>query len=222
MRRPMAKSQNVTERVRGHFRKAASSFDALYDEDRLLQRSLRPALFQRRELALDVVRSHGSPSVLDVGCGSGRVGESVLEAGASRYVGIDFSEPMIELGRDRLGRFGDRAELMVGDFLETPLEEEFDVVLGLGLFDYIPEPDPFARRMGERCSGSLVASFPRWSRVKGPVRKLRYEMANNCPIFDYTEEGIRSLFTRNGFDKVTLTDVGKSALLAHAEVATGT
>ncbi len=35
--------------------------------------------------------------MLDVGCGSGRIGEFVLEAGASHYVGVDFSEPMIEL-----------------------------------------------------------------------------------------------------------------------------
>ncbi len=66
---------------------------------------------------MDTVRAYEAPGVLDVGCGSGRIGEFVLEAGASRYLGIDFSEPMIELARSRLERFGERVELMTEDFL---------------------------------------------------------------------------------------------------------
>jgi SAM-dependent methyltransferase len=214
----MSRSQSDTARVRGHFRKTAFSFDALYDEDRLLQRSARPALFRRRDLALEVVRSYDSPRVLDVGCGSGRIGEHVLDAGAGEYVGIDFSEPMLELARDRLGRFGDRVTLVTGDFLEEPLEGEFEVVLGLGLFDYLPNPEVFAARMRELCCGGLVASFPRWSPIKGPVRKLRYEVINDCPIFDYSPADVRELFTNAGFARVNLTEIGRSAVLAHAEV----
>jgi SAM-dependent methyltransferase len=206
----MSRSQTDTARVRGHFRKTAFSFDALYDEDRLLQRSARPALFRRRDLALEVVRSYDSPRVLDVGCGSGRIGEPVLEAGAGEYVGIDFSEPMLELAGDRLARFGDRVTLITGDL--------FEVVLGLGLFDYLPNPEVFAARMRELCSGGLVASFPRWSPIKGPVRKLRYEVINDCPIFDYSPEDVRALFTNAGFSRVELTEIGRSAVLAHAEV----
>ena len=56
--------------------------------------------------------------MLDVGCGSGRIGEFVLEAGAAHYVGVDFSEPMIDLARARLNpRFADRTDLIVDDFL---------------------------------------------------------------------------------------------------------
>ena len=164
------------------------------------------------------MRSYDSPRVLDVGCGSGRIGEPVLEAGAGEYVGIDFSEPMLELARDRLERFGDRVTLVTGDFLEEPLEGRFDVVLGLGLFDYLPNPEVFAARMRELCSGGLVASFPRWSPIKGPVRKLRYEVINDCPIFDYSPEDVRALFTNAGFARVELTEIGRSAVLAHAEV----
>ena len=165
-----------------------------------------------------MVRSYDSPRVLDVGCGSGRIGEPVLEAGAGEYVGIDFSEPMIELAQERLARFGERAQLVTGDFLEEPLEGPFDVVIALGLFDYLSNPEAFARRMFELCSGSLVASFPRWSMIKGPVRRLRYEVINNCPIFDYSPGDVDHLFRAAGFGNVRLIEVGRSALLAHAEV----
>ena len=89
----MPSSAEAPQRVRSRFRSKARQFDDLYEDERLLVRLLRPGLFRRRELAVDTVRSHASPRVLDVGCGSGRIGEFVLEAGAAQYVGIDFAEP---------------------------------------------------------------------------------------------------------------------------------
>ena len=68
------------------------------------------------------------------------------------------------------------------------------------------------RRIGELTSGSAVASFPRWTWTKGPVRKLRYEVINNCPIFDYTEEQLRRLFADAGFARVDI-HPGKSGFL---------
>ena len=125
-------------------------------------RLLRPGLFRRRQLAVDTVRSYTAPRVLDVGCGSGRIGEFALDAGTRHYVGVDFAEEMIELARGRLERFGERAEVILGDFLGTPLEGRFEVILALGLFDYLPEPRRFMERMFELCAngGCLVVSFP--------------------------------------------------------------
>lgn len=170
-------------------------------------------LFMRREFASAVVRSLGDPSVLDVGCGSGRVAEILIEAGASRYVGVDFSEPMLELAGKRLERFGDDVTLVTGDFMTTDLEGPFDVVVALGFFDYIEDPAPFALRMSELCTGSLVASFPKWSWIKGPVRKLRYEVFGDCPIFDYTPRELQLLFRTAGFARVESTTKGAGILI---------
>jgi SAM-dependent methyltransferase len=211
----MTTSPDATGRVREHFRKKAFSFDHLYDEEHALQRLLRPGLFNRRELALSVARDYDAPSVLDVGGGSGRIGELMLEQGASRYVDIDLSDTMLDLARERLSRFGSKVELVQGDFLETPVESTFDIVLGLGYFDYIEDAARHLCRMRELCNGSAVASFPRWTWTKGPIRKLRYEVINNCPIFDYTEEGLRTLFADAGFAEVQL-HPGKSGFLVRA------
>jgi SAM-dependent methyltransferase len=211
----MTTSPDATGRVREHFRRKAFSFDHLYDEEHALQRLLRPGLFNRRELARGIARDYDAPSVLDVGGGSGRIGELVLKDGASRYLDVDLSDAMLDLARDRLARFGDKVELVQGDFLTTPLEGPFDVVLALGYFDYIEDAAAHTRRIGELCSGSAVASFPRWTWTKGPVRKLRYEVINNCPIFDYDREGIRRLFDDAGFAKITIRQ-GRSGFLVHA------
>jgi SAM-dependent methyltransferase len=211
------KTRASAAQVRDHFRRNASAFDSLYDEDGFLQRRARPGLGRRRAVALEAVDAYPSPRVLDVGCGSGRVAEHVLEHGASRYVGIDFSEPMLALAAERLERFGSKVELVQGDFLETPLDGPFEVVLALGLFDYLPEPAPFVARMRELCSGSLVASFPGWNWFKGPIRKVRYELVNRVPIFDYTEPGLRQLLAEHGFTRVEIVRPGKSGYVVRAQ-----
>jgi SAM-dependent methyltransferase len=212
----MTRSSESTAHVREHFRRKAFSFDHLYDEDNALHRLLRPGLFNRKELAASVVREHDAPSVLDVGGGSGRVGELALEAGASRYVDVDLSDSMLELARQRLARFGDRVELLQGDFLSAELEGPFDVVLALGYFDYIADAAAHAKRIGELCSGTAVASFPRWTWTKGPVRKLRYQVINKVPIFDYTEPQLRKLFGDAGFSRVGIS-TGRSGFLLRAD-----
>jgi SAM-dependent methyltransferase len=216
MNKPTETSSSSTGRVREHFRAKAFSFDALYDEEHALQRTLRPGLFDRRELALDVVREYDAPSVLDVGGGSARVGELTLENGAARYVDVDLSDTMLDLARARLERFGDKVALVQDDFLTAPLEGPFDIALALGYFDYIEDAAAHLRRIGELTSGSLVASFPRWTWTKGPVRKLRYEVINNCPIFDYTEDGLKRLLAESGFARTEI-KVGKSGFLVRAD-----
>ena len=140
----------------------------------------------------------------------------MLEHGASAYVGVDFSEPMLDLARERLQRFESKVDLVCGDFRDVPIDGTFEVVLGIGLFDYLPDAAPFAQRMGEVCSGTVVASFPSWSWVKGPIRKVRYELVNKVPIFDYTEDGVRRMFLGAGFTRVEFVHPGRSGFVARA------
>src|SRR5690348_16860409 len=102
----MSRSSESTAQVREHFRRKAFSFDHLYDEEHALQRLLRPGLFNRRELAVAIAGEYEAPSVLDVGGGSARVGEFMLDAGASQYVDVDIADTMLDLARQRLERFG--------------------------------------------------------------------------------------------------------------------
>jgi 2-polyprenyl-3-methyl-5-hydroxy-6-metoxy-1,4-benzoquinol methylase len=211
----MPTSTDSTGRVREHFRKKAFSFDHLYDEEHALQRALRPGLFNRREFALEVAREHDAPRVLDVGGGSGRLGELFLDQGASRYVDVDLSDSMLGLARERLERFGDKVTLIQGDFLETQIPGSYDVILAMGYFDYIENAPAHVTRISGLLTpgGSVVASFPRWTWTKGPIRKLRYEVINNCPIFDYTRDGLMQLFA--GYSNVELRP-GKSGFLLRA------
>ena len=169
-----------------------------------------------RELAVSVVAQQRAPDVLDVGCGPGRVAEAVVDAGAATYVGIDFSPSMLALARDRLDAY-ETVELVEGNFLDLDLSRTFDVVLALGLFDYLDEPARAAEWMRSRCSSELLASFTRWDWVKGPVRRLHYEVLHRCPLSHYTEERAEALLADAGFASIEFIHRGPRGFFVAAQ-----
>jgi SAM-dependent methyltransferase len=187
--------------TRRYFEKRAEAFDRLYTRSSPATWWLRRGPRRSRELAVSVVARHVSASVLDVGCGPGRVAEAVIEAGAGSYTGVDFSPHMLELARARVGRF-DSVELVEGDFLELDIPRTFDVVLALGLFDYLDEPGRAAAWMHASCGRMLVATFSRRDRIKTPIRRFHYELIHRCPLFFYTEADAEAMLLAAGFSSV--------------------
>jgi SAM-dependent methyltransferase len=181
--------------TRRYFDRHARSFDRVYG-----RRSLRRAPRRGREVAVSIVAAHQAPAVLDVGCGPGRVAEAVIEAGAARYVGIDFSAEMLALARRRLDGC-DGVELIEGDFLDADVSGAFDVVIALGLFDYLAEPARAAAWLRAHCRSTLVASFPRWEWIKAPLRHFYYRLYG-CRLFEYSEAGVEELLSEAGFSSV--------------------
>jgi SAM-dependent methyltransferase len=200
--------------TRRYFDKHARAFDRLYARPRMVA-CLRRGPHLGRDLAAAVVARHQAPNVLDVGCGPGRVAQAVIDAGAATYIGIDLSPHMLSLARGRLDRY-QAVELLEGDFLELDVSRTFDVVLALGLFDYLEEPARAAAWMRARCTSTLVASFTRWDWVKGPARHARYELLHHCRVFDYTKEGADALLTAAGFSSVEFLHSGRRGFLVAA------
>jgi len=99
----------------------------------------------------------GDETVLDAGCGSGRVTAALLERlPRGRVIGVDASPSMIEAARERLG---DAADLRVADLVGLRLEEPVDAILSTATFHWIADhPALFARLRGVlRDGGRLVA-----------------------------------------------------------------
>ncbi|HXR45562.1 MAG TPA: 16S rRNA (cytosine(1402)-N(4))-methyltransferase, partial [Pseudolysinimonas sp.] len=69
---------------------------------------------------------------VDGTAGLGGHARALLEAGASRLLGIDRDPAAVELARERLSEFGDRAKVVHGDYRDLPalLDRE-----GLGAVD---------------------------------------------------------------------------------------
>jgi tRNA (cmo5U34)-methyltransferase len=81
--------------------------------------------------------------ILDLGSGHGVIAEALLDAYPNAHaVGLDMSEPMMEVGRQRMARFGDRFRYHVGDFgsgsLPADLDGEFDLVVSGRAIHHVP------------------------------------------------------------------------------------
>ena len=81
---------------------------------------------------LEGLRLRGDETVLDAGCGIGRVTEELIaRVPRGRVIGVDGSPAMIGCARERLGR---RAEFRVADLVELELEAPVDVVFSSATF----------------------------------------------------------------------------------------
>ena len=104
----------------------------------------------------------GDETVLDAGCGSGRVTERLAERlPAGRVIALDGSAAMIVAARERLARFGRRVE-----YVEANLERRLpiqpaslDAILSTATFHWISDHDTLFRNLAGvlRPGGRLVA-----------------------------------------------------------------
>lgn len=189
--------------VERYFDRRARAYDRRYAHERL-QRIIRPSLLRSRDAAVALARSLGAPRVLEAGCGPGRLGEALLDAGVGEYVGVDVSGAMVERAQARLARFGDRASVIQAPVAAAPVEGPFELVVALGLFDYVNDPEATLGRMTAACEGVLLATFPRWDVVRDPVRTLVYRYVYGCRLRHYDERRLNALLGRCGLGDVTV------------------
>jgi trans-aconitate 2-methyltransferase len=84
-------------------------------------------------------------TVLDVGCGTGRVTEALLElVPHGRVLAIDASQEMVDLARKRLG---DRARVWREDVLDLILDEPVDAVVSTATLHWVPDHDRLWRQL---------------------------------------------------------------------------
>ena len=99
----------------------------------------------------------GDETVLDAGCGSGRVTEALVERlPAGRVIAVDASNSMVEKARERLG---EAADVRQGDLAELQLEQQVDAVFSNAVFHWLLDHDRLFERLFAALApgGMLVA-----------------------------------------------------------------
>jgi trans-aconitate 2-methyltransferase len=123
---------------------------ASYDRISAPQEALGRAVLGRMQLL-------GDETVLDAGCGSGRVTEALLERlPRGRVIAVDASPSMVQQAHRRLGS---RVEIHQMDLLELELANPVDAILSTATFHWVLDHDALFRRLRAalRPGGQLVA-----------------------------------------------------------------
>src|SRR3954468_7594291 len=81
----------------------------------------------------------GDETVLDAGCGSGRVTELLAERlTRGRVIALDGSAAMLDAARGPLERFGDRIQLVHADLSQPlPIDGPVDAILSTATFHWL-------------------------------------------------------------------------------------
>jgi SAM-dependent methyltransferase len=195
-----------------YFREHAQQFDRIYEGKgallRWVDRKFRSSIFVRYALTFEHAGDVTGRTVLDIGCGSGRYAVDFAMRGASRVVGVDLSEEMIALADAEARRHGvaERCEFRLGDIFESKLDETFDVVLAMGVFDYIREPESLLAPMRDFSRSKVMASFPKWDLIRAPIRRWRYRL-KRCPVYYYTRQRTADVLDHAGLTDHVIVDI---------------
>lgn len=188
-----------------YFDRVPDQWDALYSSENrfkyFINKWLRKGLFERYRLTFEHCGDLTGAKVLDIGCGTGRFSIECAKRGADRVVGIDFAPSMIEYSQNIAEQMGvaEKCEFVCDDFLLHEFNESFDVVLAMGLFDYIQDAEPLFKKIAAFKPHKFVASFPRFTPIWGIQRKIRYNLIRKCPIYNYTRTQLGRLYTEAPF-----------------------
>lgn len=193
------------EGIRSYFDRIPLKWDSLYSADRrvsqVFNRLFRKAIFERFQLTFVHCGDISGASVLDIGCGTGQYAVQFAVRGAQRVLGIDFSPSMIDFARGLAQQKGvsSRCELRCEDFATASFDEQFEIVIAVGFFDYIDQAGPVLKKIAGLTGRRFLASFP----CSGPLwrvqRAVRYGWLKGCRIYEYRHRMLEALYEEAGF-----------------------
>ena len=168
-------------------------------------RQLDTFMDSQRHFAVSLARRRGlhHARILDVGCGTGWLGNALLPFGS--VVGTDLSEAAIAEGRRR----HPRVELVGGDFLALDLRGPFDFVVSADMLNHMHDQVGCIRRMAEILApgGTLLLMSPNrevWRR-RSALKPLGHGQIQHWLSLDAYKALLRPYFT---IERITTLDPG--------------
>ena len=132
----------------------------------------------------------GTETVLDAGCGSGRVTAMLLDRlPHGHVVAVDAAPSMVEHAREALG---DRATVLQQDLLDLTLDEPVDAAFSNAVFHWVPDHPRLFRRLRAALvpGGRLESQYGGFGNVERFLQAAN-EAGGEGPFAEYFDGWIR-------------------------------
>lgn len=210
-------TQDTMPRVARFWNNSAWKFDSIYTGKeknafgRAMDRYFRKDMFQRLEWVMTKCGDVGGKTICDIGCGSGRFVAAFAKQGAEQVTGVDVAPTMLQLARNLVEQDGvsDRCEFSLGDVLHWQTTRSFDITIAIGLWDYIANPLERLRVIRGVTQGTFLSAWPRFWTWRMPIRKVRLEYIQGCPVYFFRKRAVYEMLESAGFEVVACDTVGK-------------
>src|SRR5919107_5044739 len=136
---------------------------------------------------MDRLALRGDETVLDAGCGSGRVTEMLIErVPHGKVIAVDSAPAMVAKAREKIG---DRAEVLLQDLAELRLREPVDAVFSNAVFHWVLDHKRLFTRLFEalRPGGRIEAQCGGAGNVRTFHDAVNH-FADRPPFSDYFED----------------------------------
>lgn len=205
------KAEDYRDRSRAAFDAQAVTFDTGMGGSHA--RSLYPYVVTEVRKAVFGI---SAPRLLDLGCGTGALAESVLaEIPAARLACVDLSSEMVRIASKRLG---ERAEVEMRDAERLPFSDSsFDVAWCNDSFHHYPDPERAAFQVWRVLApgGSLVIGDVWQPAPARAVMNAWLPHSHEGDVRIYSEREMRGILGM-WFDEVEWRRIGATACIAVA------
>ncbi len=160
-------------------------------------------LATQEALLLEALAPVAGRRILDVGTGTGRAALGLARAGA-RVVGVDASEEMLDVARERAAAMSAPLDFQIGDAHALAFDDRsFDAVVSLRLLMHVPD---WRRAVAELCRVSrwrVVLDFPAagsLAAVESLARRARHRLGSTVEAYRVLSAAeVRTVLEQEGF-----------------------
>jgi len=108
-------------------------------------------------------------TVLEVGCGSGRLASQIAEVSKVEYLGIDFSESAIGICNNK--NLGERFKFRCLNLFDLDDSQSWDYVVALGVLEHTVDPLATLKKLKSLLndSGKIILAVPHFLNPRGVI-----------------------------------------------------
>lgn len=180
-----------------HWEQTAQELSTFYKKERSVLRRAVEKIFnkgqaERIELTLRNCKNVRGKKILDIGFGLGQASGELIKREAE-VIGISSAPNKSTFAMSKHEIEGIYV-VICDPFFNHVFDEDFDISIALGLFDYVQNPLPYLKKMKLLTREKCIMSFSSKFAFQVPIRIL-WPRSRKCPVYFYTKKEIKRLLS---------------------------